>query len=329
MQVKLSDIDPQLRVAGIIARLLMRPSEWFFRLAFKLGLRIQGNDVAGLNCEEHYIPSFDDGPEVRVRIYRPADRDKGSSLPGVLFLHGGGYAIGNPEMSGDTYHQLIATRPCVIVAPDYRKSVEAPYPSALNDCYATLLWMKENALELGIRQDQLIVAGQSAGGGLTAAVSLMARDRGDVNIAFQLPLYPMIDDRMTTESARDNNAPVWSSRHNRLAWDLYLGELRGDEVPKYAAPARENDLSNLPPTATFVGSLDPFRDETIQYVEGLRAAGVPVAFHLFDHCYHGFDMLGAKTDVGKAANDFLREKFARAVDDCFAAQPAVQTQQIG
>lgn len=329
MHVKLSDIDPQLRVAGILARVLMRPSEWFFRLVFKLGLRIQGNDVEGLDCEEHHIRSLNDGSEVRVRIYRPAGRDKDSALPGVLFLHGGGYAIGSPEMSGDTYHLLIAARPCVIVAPDYRKSVETPYPSALNDCYATLLWMKDNAVELGIRQDQLIVAGQSAGGGLTAAVSLMARDRGDVNIAFQLPLYPMIDDRMTTESARDNNAPVWSSRHNRVAWDLYLGELRGDEVPKYAAPAREHDLSSLPPTATFVGSLDPFRDETIQYVEGLSAAGVPAAFHLFDGCYHGFDMLGANTDVGKAANDFLREEFARAVDNCFAEQPAVRSHQIG
>jgi acetyl esterase/lipase len=148
----------------------------------------------------------------------------------------------------------------------------------------------------------------------------MARDRGDVNIAFQLPLCPMIDDRMITESARDNDAPVWSSRHNRLGWDLCLGGLSGDDVPKYAAPTRETDFTNLPPTATFVGSLDPFRDETVNYVESLRAAGVPAAFREFEACFHGFDLMGSETRVGREAGKFLREQLSHAVDDCFAKQ---------
>jgi acetyl esterase/lipase len=131
----------------------------------------------------------------------------------------------------------------------------------------------------------------------------------------------MIDDRMITESARDNDAPVWSSRHNRVGWNLYLGGLTGDDVPKYAAPARETDFSNLPPTATFVGDLDPFRDETSQYVEGLRAAGVPVAFRVFERCYHAFDVIGANSAIGREAGAFLHEQFAHAVDDCFAKQP--------
>jgi acetyl esterase/lipase len=245
-------------------------------------------------------------------------------LPGLLFLHGGGYAIGSPEMMGDVYRQLIRTRDCVIVAPDYRKSFDAPYPAAVNDCYAALLWLKENAAELGVRDDQLIVMGQSAGGGLTAAVSLMARDRGDVRIAFQMPLYPMIDDRMITESSRDNDAPLWSSKHNRLGWDLYLGELAGrDDVPKYAAPARETDYADLPPTATFVGGLDPFRDETIQYVENLRAAGVPVEFRLYEGCFHGFDGVSRKARVSREANAFVAEQLASAVDGRFAKQSPV------
>jgi acetyl esterase/lipase len=327
MRVKLADIDPELRVAGVLARLVMRPSAGYFRFLHGLTRRGAGGNVKGLECDERRIPSIDDGPEVRVRIYgpptppKPPKQPSESLLPGVLFLHGGGYAFGTPEMSGDVYKSLIETRDCVVVAPDYRKSLDVPYPAAVNDCYATLLWMKEHAAELGIREDQLIVMGQSAGGGLTAAVSLMARDRGDVRIAFQLPLYPMIDDRMITASVRDNNAPVWSSKHNRVGWDLYLGGLAGDEVPAYAAPARETDLSNLPPTATFVGDLDPFRDETRQYVEGLRAAGVPVAFRVFERCDHAFDVIGANSKVGREAAAFLHEQFAHAVDDCFAKQP--------
>jgi acetyl esterase/lipase len=209
----------------------------------------------------------------------------------------------------------------VIVAPDYRKSLEAPYPAALNDCYGALRWLRENAAGLGVREDQLFVMGMSAGGGLTAAVSLMARDRGDIRIAHQLPLYPMIDHRMVTESSRDNDAPLWNSKHNRLAWDLYLRGLPRDAVPTYASPALETDCSNLPPTTTFVGELDPFRDETVAYVEGLRAAGVPVELRRYPRCYHGFDIVRPGAKVSRQANEFLRDRFAFAVDHHFAEQP--------
>ena len=172
-----------------------------------------------------------------------------------------------------------------------------------------------------MRDDQLIVIGQSAGGGLTAAVTLMARDRGDVAVASQFPMYPMIDDRNDSESARDNDAPVWSAKHNRVGWDLYLGGLRGDDIPTYAAPARETDYAGLPPTTTFVGDLDPFRDETIAYVENLRAAGVPVEFHLAPRSFHGFDLLKADAKPAQDANAFFEARFAAAVDGHFAKQP--------
>jgi acetyl esterase/lipase len=314
MRVTRDMIDPELRRAGSVAKPLARPSRWVFRLARRLGRTMNGRNAPGLDCDERRIESLDEGVEVRVRIYRPPTPATDGPLPGVLFLHGGGFAMGSPEASVSTCQQLIRTRDCVIVAPDYRKSVEAPYPAALNDCYATLLWLKKNAAELGVRDDQLIVVGESAGGGLTAALTLMARDRGEVRIAHQMPLYPMIDDRMTTESMRDNDAPLWSARHNRVAWDLYLGGLSGDEVPKYAAPARESDYGGLPPTTTFVGALDPFRDETVEYVERLRAAGVPVELRVFGGCYHGFDLILPDSKPGRAANEFLREQFAAAVD---------------
>lgn len=321
MHVTRKDIDPELRTAGLVARAAFPPSERFFRFMRWLGRRSQGSDVPGLECGQRWADSLDEGVRVRLRTYRRPGGSGGAPLPGVLFLHGGGYAIGSPELFAQSYRMLLRTRDCVIVAPDYRKSLEAPYPAALHDCHGALLWLKENAASLGVREDQLLVIGPSAGGGLTAAVSLLARDRGDVRIAHQLPLYPMLDHRMVTDSARDNDAPVWSSKHNRIAWDLYLGGLAGDDVPKYASPALETDLAGLPPTTTFVGELDPFLDETEAWVEGLRAAGVPVAFERYPGCYHGFDGIRPGAKVSRRANDFLCERFAAAVDGDFAKQP--------
>ena len=321
MSVTLQQIDPELRIAGLVARAVFRPSQGFFRLVRRLDRRMHGADVPGLECEQRWVDSLDEGARVRARIYRPPGASPGSGLPGVLFLHGGGYAIGSPEQSAPTYRMLMKTRDCVIVAPDYRKSLEVPYPAAVHDCYGSLLWLKENAADLGVREDQLFVMGVSAGGGLAAAVSLLARDRGEVGIAHQFPLYPMIDHRMVSESSRDNDAPLWGSKHNRLAWDLYLGGLTGADVPKYASPALETDLSDLPPTTTFVGELDPFLDETVAYVEGLRAVGVAVELRRYPRCYHGFDAVRPGAKVSREANGFLCEQFASAVDQSFAKQP--------
>jgi acetyl esterase/lipase len=319
--VTLQMIDPELRLAGVVARAVFRPSERFFRLVRRLDRRMHGSDVPGLECEQRWVDSLDEGRRVRVRVYRPLGTAPGSRLPGVLFLHGGGYAIGSPEQFAQAYRMLQRTRACVIVAPDYRKSLEAPYPAALHDCYGALLWLKENAADLGVRADQLFVMGMSAGGGLTAAVSLVARDRKDVRIAHQFPLYPMIDHRMVTASSRDNDAPLWGSKHNRIAWDLYLGGLAGDDVPSYASPALETDFAGLPPTTTFVGDLDPFRDETVAYVDGLRAAGIDVGFRSYPRCYHGFDAVRPGAKVSRDANAFLCERFGSAVDHDFAKQP--------
>lgn len=279
--------------------------------------RFKGKNVEGLDCSEEWV-SRGDGSSIRVRIYKPLAPVK--DVPGVLWSHGGGYAQGVPEMSGDMYKRLIDTSDCVIVAPDYRLSIDAPYPAALDDCYKVLVWMKHHARELGIRSDQLMVGGESAGGGLTAALALLARDRGDVNLAFQMPLYPMLDDRMLTESARENNAYVWNSDTNRWGWKLYLGELFGKNVPIYAAAGRAADYRGLPPAVTFVGDIEPFRDETIQYVERLKSAGVPVDFRIYKGAYHGFDIIHPTADISKAARDFLMESFNYATKRYFAPQ---------
>ncbi len=281
--------------------------------------RFKGKDVEGLDCSEEWV-SRGDGSSIRVRIYKPRAAVK--ELPGVLWMHGGGYAQGVPEMSGDMYKRLIDTSDCVIVAPDYRLSIDAPYPAALDDCYKVLVWMKNHAEELGICEDQLMAGGESAGGGLTVAVALLARDRGDVHLAFHMPLYPMLDDRMLSESARENNAYVWNSATNRWGWKLYLGDLYGRNVPSYAAPGRAVDCRNLPPAVTFVGDLEPFRDETIRYVENLRAIGIPVDFRIYKGAYHGFDIINPNADISKAARDFLMESFNYATVHYFAPQPS-------
>lgn len=279
--------------------------------------RFVGKDVEGLDCSTVLV-SRADGSTIRVRIYKPLRPVK--NVPGVLWIHGGGYAQGIPEMSGSMYKSLIETSDCVIVAPDYRLSIDAPYPAAFEDCYEILLWMKNHAESLGIRDDQLMIGGESAGGGLAAALVLFARDRGEVNLAFQMPLYPMIDDRMATESARENNAYVWNSDMNRWAWKLYLGEFFEGDVPVYAAAGRATDYSNLPPAATFVGDIEPFRDETIEYVENLKAAGIPVDFEMYKGAYQGFDIISPKAEISKAARDFLMESFKYAKEHYFARQ---------
>lgn len=260
-----------------------------------------------------------DGSPLRLLLVRPVVPR--TAVPGVLWIHGGGYAVGTPEQSRATAERLVAATDCVVVLPDYRLSTRAPYPAALDDCYTALLWLREHAQELGVADDQLAAGGESAGGGLTAALTLLARDRGEVAVAFQVPLYPMIDDRPTA-SSRDNRAPVWNTATNQGAWDLYLGDLRGGDVPAHAAPSRAADLRGLPPTVTFVGDLDPFHDEVLAYVEALRAAGVPVTSRVFPGAFHGFDALAPSAPISRQARAFLLDGFRRCVVAHRAAQPA-------
>ncbi len=324
MPVHPSQIDPELRRRGTLIRRIRsaRTEEQLRRssaLPGPVDRLLRRRVPAGLVRSEEWIRR-PDGSRLRILVYRA--RDARPDAPGLLWLHGGGYATGAPEFEASSFRPLIAGSGAVVVSPDYRLSPEAPYPAALDDSYAALLWLKDNAVRLGVRPDQIAVAGGSAGGGLTAATTLYARDEGEVAVAFQMPLYPMIDDRGETESGRDNDAPVWDSVTNRSAWRLYLGDLYGAaDVPAYAAPARATDHAGLPPTMTFVGSLDPFRDETVHYVENLRAAGVPVEFREFAGAYHGFDVLVPKASASRAAAAFRDQWFGHAVRTHFAPQP--------
>ncbi|MGL4654677.1 MAG: alpha/beta hydrolase [Sarcina sp.] len=283
-----------------------------------LALLKDSENLEGLEYEEKYILRKDKKNNLKLCIYK--DKNKKENAPCVLWMHGGGYGIGTPEQSIITYKQLIDVSGCVVIAPEYTLSIEEPYPAALEDCYESLLWIKNNAKELGIRDDQIMIGGESAGGGLTAALSLYARDKKEVNIAFQMPLYPMIDYRMCTESAQNNNTPIWNSKRNEEGWKLYLGNLYEKEVPEYASPSLAKDYSNLPATLSFIGDLEPFRDETIEYIENLKNANVPVMFEMYKGCYHGFDRVCPDAKISKDATQFFLDSFKYAVENYFAKQ---------
>lgn len=289
-------------------------TRWFSLLVLRSsGAVLKGKNIRGLVCGQRHIPSRNGGAPIRVRIYQPTAAVR--PLPVMLYLHGGGYVYGVPEQFGSIIKDFIDTEPCIVVAPDYRKALEAPYPAAFDDCYDALLWIRDHAASIGGRTDRFIVAGHSAGGGLAAAVSLKATDTDDARIAFQMPLYPMIDDRQDSASVMGNDAPVWDEDANRLAWSCYLDGVM--TVTPYAAAARCTDYTKLPPTITYVGSLEPFRDETKTYVENLRRANVPVEFEMFEGAFHGFDLMVPGAPISKRAHRFLMENFQKYVERYF------------
>ena len=261
-----------------------------------------------------------DGHELKLLILLPkGNRQPPEKTPGILWIHGGGYAVG---MAGMVFmsraKRLVTAYGAVVVSPEYRLAGKAPYPAALEDCYAALLYLKAHAEELGCAADRIMVGGESAGGGLTAALCMLARDRGEVNIAFQMPLYPMLDNR-DTDSSRDNHGLSWNTKRNHAAWRLYLREVEG-EIPPYASPARQTDYSYLPPAYTFVGNREPFYCETVTYIENLRKAGVPARVDVYPTGFHAFDMLLPFRRISRQAIEAFEKQYAYAAEHDRAAQ---------
>ena len=253
---------------------------------------------------ERRIPGAKGDPDVRVKIYEPKAR--GKILPGLLFIHGGGFIGGSADSMDAKCRVMSEEIDCVIVNVEYRLAPEHPYPAAPEDCYAALEWFFGRAGELGVDPSRIGVYGGSAGGGLAIALTLLARDRKGPPIRFQMANYPMIDDRSVTAYCNEiTDERVWNKAQTQFGWACYLGENPG-EISPYAAPARAKDLSGLPPAYSCVGELDPFRDETIAYVSRLAQAGVPVEFHLYPGCFHGFQGIVPYAEVSKRS---LREQF--------------------
>jgi acetyl esterase/lipase len=236
------------------------------------------------------VAGASDAPEVRVRIYRPDDEAR--RLPAVLYIHGGGFCVGSIE----TEHQGAATAAreagAVVVSVDYRLAPEHPFPAGVEDCYAALVWLSQNAGELGIDPARLAVMGGSAGGGLAAGTALLARDRGGPALCFQVLNIPELDDRLETASMKQfTDTPLWNRPNAIVSWRYYLGEALGGDVSPYAAPARAGDLRGLPPAYVSTMEYDPLRDEGILYAARMLEQGVSVELHQYPGTFHGSSMV--------------------------------------
>ena len=255
--------------------------------------------VEGVISEDRFAPGPQGDPDVRVRVYRPNDQP--SKLPALLWIHGGGYVMGDIEQDDRLMKQLVKRIGCVAASVDYRLAPEHPFPAPVEDCYAALKWLFAQAGELGVEPSRIAIGGASGGGGLTAGLALLARDRGEVPVAFQLLIYPMIDDRNVTPASYAITDPrMWHRESNRLGWKAYLGRDGGEAgVSPYAAASRATDLTNLPPAYIPVGALDLFVDENIEYAQRLIQAGVPTELHVYPGAFHGFDLFAPSAKVSK------------------------------
>jgi acetyl esterase/lipase len=243
---------------------------------------------------DHEVPG---SGGVVVRVHRPVGVT--GDLPCVYWMHGGGLVLGTYAGDDARFDRWCQTLGCVGVSVEYRLAPEARYPGPLDDCYAGLRWVHANAAMLGVDTTRLGIGGASAGAGLAAGLALLARDRGEVPLAFQLLIYPMLDDRQITPSSGWLD-PIWPPAANTYGWTAYLGDAKGGpDVPAYAAPARATDLAGLPPTIITVGAIDGFCDEDMDYALRLRHAGVPVELHVYPGMPHGFDSLLPGLELSK------------------------------
>ena len=262
-----------------------------------------------VTSEDRTVPGPEGAPDISVRIYRPVNAT--GALPGIYYIHGGGMILGNVEGEDPSATKICDEVGAVVVSVEYRLAPEDPHPAQAEDCYAGLVWMARNAGELGIDTERLAVYGASAGGGLTIATSMLARDRGFPDLAFQMPIYPMIDDRNETGSSHEIvDVGIWDRAGNVEAWAWYLGDGKPDH---YFAPSRCEDLTGLPPTFIDVGTVDLFRDEDITFAMRLMQAGVPTELHVSPGAYHASENFAPEAPLSQRIWARRIDAFRRAL----------------
>jgi acetyl esterase/lipase len=271
-------------------------------------------DRADVTKRDALVPGPAGAPQVPLRIYTP--KAHVSEPRGCVFeIHGGGFLMGSIEMMDAWCQVAAATLAVVVVSVEYRLAPEHPFPAGIEDCYAALCWTAQHAAEIGVDAARIAIAGQSAGGGLAAGTALLARDRGFPALRFQLLEIPELDDRLDTPSMLAfTDTPLWNRPNAVWSWKHYLGANHAGEVSSYAAPARAEDLTGLPPAYVSTMEFDPLRDEGILYALRLLQAGVPVELHNFPGTFHGSGMI-ASADVSqrgaREAMDALRRALAK------------------
>jgi acetyl esterase/lipase len=294
------DFHPDLRrIARVIPKQVLTPATLpIVRLATRLMGRHTPDDVEVLTLTSG----------VGVRLYRPTGVS--GAGPALLWIHGGGYLIGSAAQDDQLCRRFARELGATVASVDYRLAPENPYPVPLEDCYTALAWLVGLP---SVDPARVAIGGASAGGGLAAALALLARDRGEIPLAAQLLVYPMLDDRTVDRDDLDNPGHrLWNQSSNKFGWACYLA----DADPDVAVPARRDDLSGLPPAWMGVGTLDLFHDEDLAYAERLRAAGVPCQVEVVSGAFHGFDGIVPKAEVSQSFFNsqcaVLREAFAPA-----------------
>ena len=269
----------------------------------------------GVEIGQRMIPGPAGAPDVRVMITRAKGRGHGG--PAFLHIHGGGYVMGSPEMGLATDAAYALELGATVVSVDYRLAPETPHPGPVEDCYAALTWLNDEAEALGADRRRIVVTGESAGSGLAAALVLLARDRGEIPIAFQHLVFPMLDDRT---ALRPGPSPylgqfVWTQENNLFGWTSLLGRPPGGtDVSPYAAAARADNVKGLPPTFIACGALDLFLIENMDYARRLMLAGVPTELHVYPGAPHGFYLIETAQVTGAFVRDSM-SALKRAVGD--------------
>ncbi|MFF3446152.1 alpha/beta hydrolase [Streptomyces sp. NPDC002667] len=249
------------------------------------------------------VPGPAGAPDVSLLVITPVAPAEQGPRPVIYHAHGGGMVLGTNRAGVEVVLEWARELDAVVVSVEYRLAPEHPYPAGVEDVYAGLLWTARHAAELGGDPGRIVVAGASAGGGLTAALTLLARDRGGPRPLGQVLMYPMLDDRNDTPSAHQMaGVGAWDRTANETAWTAVLGEARGGpDVPAYAAPARATDLSGLPPAFLDVGSAETFRDEVVDYATRIWQAGGIAELHVWPGGFHGFDAFAPHTVLARTA----------------------------
>jgi acetyl esterase/lipase len=272
--------------------------------------------LQAVSCEERFIAGAAGSPEVRILLYTPHAKVT-APRPACLHVHGGGYVMGGPEMNDEMNRSMAAALGCVIVSVDYRLAPETRYPHSLEDCYAALRWLNEEAEALRVNRNAIAIAGESAGAGHAASLATLARDRGEFKVCLQSLDSPMLDDR--TGSSNEPHAYcgefVWTPHSNRYGWRALLGvEPGGNDVPVGAVPARTPDMRGMPPTFISVGAVDLFAEESMEYARRLIRAGVPTELHVIPGAFHGYQIVRSSPQA-RAGERLRTEALAHAFAD--------------
>lgn len=307
MKDQFSKIHPELQqIAKKSPKFIFNHKNlWLINLLIALTPASKAPD--DIRVENVFIPGQDARTKIRLRIYKP--KSVAAPTPVLIWLHGGGYIMGNPEMDDRSCAEYVRELGITVVSVDYRCAPKHPFPAGLDDCYAALQWVVSHSKDLGVDTSRIAVGGNSAGAGLAAALSQLAHDRQEVNIVFQLLVYPMLDDRTVLRTDIDDSSNItWNQKSNRYGWESYLGKQCGaDDVPAYSVPARRADLSGLPKAWVGVGTLDVFHDEDVAYAQRLKACGVECELEIVSGAFHGFDVFDPQVPVVQA---FKRSQIA-------------------